>query len=307
MVISRRQGRTHNGEKTRDSDWCCGRCCDHHRIVIYNGQPGEQSYKVVHHVATDLRYKLARQGKTAKWPFKEIRLVVPAYSKRKDRKLVNFRPNELPGYVVYPYCARAFAVSAGLELRRALADAGKTIESSLPVKIRFSTLRDAFPAMQIWGVDRCLILCSVGINDKTGATQPGEPIRSIAQAMPIGIGMRKIIRTGNNVFDLSDSLDRICHYFDADPFKENGDGIEEWCFCPDGTMKIDRWQSWPGRERASELIDAADECGDNTFRQEVSKETPLDSIDIGKEEIRNVLACLNKLAKTPADYRPRSD
>lgn len=212
------------------------------------GVVGDNSFKVVDHIGTLTEKRIEDPGKLPRFypPFKECRLVVPSGPQNGDTIDRNDK-----GYRQYPFCCRSFALSLLLrireELRKHREDLSTFLKGKISVRIRFSELADAFPALQMWDKERCLIICSVGVADRGSADPNARPITAINQAMPIALGIKKHIKREfsreSRDYYLEDTLERLVEYFDKDLFKVHGDDkIEEWYLSLSGKIGVSNWQ-----------------------------------------------------------------
>lgn len=206
------------------------------------GTYGESSFNVVEHIGRLTELKCKRTPSHPE-PFKECRIVVPSckgYEPDSDDSAPCTR---------YPYAARAFAIKTLLKIQEAWANAAIEKRPDVSIRIRFSRMRDSFPALQTWDRCQCLIVPSVGYEDLHQIAS-SETITAISEAIPFGIGVReKFISTVSGkerTCELDRTLSRIMKHFDDDLFHErvSGDEIETWSFVPhEEKILVKDWQS----------------------------------------------------------------
>jgi len=192
------------------------------------GASGGETYSISYHIVNLTNKKLENNKPDI---FKECRVVLPGGN--------GIAANE-ERYRLYPACGRFFALDTLMKISEMYTHHDKVLPpGGISIKLRFK-YSDIFPAWHIWGDEKFLLLCSIGIDDKY---RKDEKEKAIANALPIALGASKVFSrktaNGNIEFQLSRTIDRLQNYFDNDLFeKDNTDQIETWELLPSDSSEI---------------------------------------------------------------------
>lgn len=171
---------------------------------------GEKGYNVCKHVSKLVEKRL--DNDLDKPPFSECRLAVPVGTDVEDSK--------------FGLSARWFALKIISSIHNEYEKRdGKSLHE-VEVQISFlSQLSDIFPALQIWGEAKCLVVPSVGEFDRSGVAEEynHDPV---ADALPVALGIRRTVgRGGRNgedtTYSLDETLNRIKKTFDNGYFNND--------------------------------------------------------------------------------------
>ena len=144
---------------------------------------------------------------------------------------------------LYPFSARVAAGKILLAVSKPIQRGDLALPpAGLGIHINFLDQVDIFPAIQMWGNDRAMVLCSTGAEDrKDYRSGDGNRIMSTAvtKAMPVALMLKKESQLHGNdkPHTITRTLRRIRRHLDEDyGLASAADGREVWTLTENGTQ-----------------------------------------------------------------------
>nr|VFJ67706.1 MAG: hypothetical protein BECKDK2373B_GA0170837_11964 [Candidatus Kentron sp. DK] len=146
-----------------------------------------------------------------KQPFSEAFFGVPGHASSQEIGGEGLRS-------LYPFSARIAAGDILLDLAKHWGDDLKHIDTEqLNIHISFVPREDIFPAIQLWGDNCAMVLCSTGTDDRTNFKKANK-IKAITDAMPVALVLldRYKLQGLEKECDLNRTLGRIKSHLQKD-------------------------------------------------------------------------------------------
>lgn len=135
---------------------------------------------------------------------------------------------------LYPFSSRVAAGDTLIELCKYWYKADYPLKRDLSIHLTFVEKRDIFPAIQLWGEQAAMILCSTGTADRKNENENEQLSTAITRAMPVALMLTnkpyKLSGKENEEteFSLSQTLIRLKQHIRWDYNIEKNNSIEEW-------------------------------------------------------------------------------
>ncbi|MFY0632082.1 MAG: hypothetical protein JXR05_17110 [Flavobacteriaceae bacterium] len=171
--------------------------------------------------------KLSKENDNHK-PFSKAYFCSPGYQKNSiTRSNKNSEKRAL-----YPFSSRVSAGETLLELFKHWDQNNCTIDESIVIYLTFVERRDIFPAIQLWGDQAAMILCSSGTTDRRNRNENGTTSNIITEAMPVALMLKnkpyELYGEEGVSFDINSTLTRIRDHIEVDYNIEGNIEKEEW-------------------------------------------------------------------------------